>query len=85
MGLSDPHTTTAFDEHIGYAFHSSVNSISFHAQFYSRALILSLMVPGVCLTFTVLCAYAYTARHPVSQQHLNRVSFRLLVYALIAK
>ncbi|KAJ7884899.1 hypothetical protein B0H13DRAFT_2045368 [Mycena leptocephala] len=65
MGLSDQHTTTAFDEHIG-------------------ALILSLMVPGVCLTFTVLCAYAYTAWHPVSQQHLNRVSFRLLVYALIA-
>ncbi|KAJ7736426.1 hypothetical protein B0H16DRAFT_1891928 [Mycena metata] len=66
MGLSDHHTTTAFDEHIA-------------------VLILSLMVPGVCLTFTVLCAYAYTAWHPVSQQHLNRVSFRLLVYALIAK
>ncbi|KAF7344111.1 hypothetical protein MVEN_01700900 [Mycena venus] len=65
MGLSDQHTTIAFDEHI-------------------VALILSVMVPGVFLTFTVLCAYAYTAWHSVSQQHLNRVSFRLLVYALIA-
>ncbi|KAJ7138200.1 hypothetical protein C8R44DRAFT_976022, partial [Mycena epipterygia] len=47
-------------------------------------LILGLVVPGACLTFLVLCCYAYLAWHPVSKGHLNRVSFRLLVYALIA-
>ncbi|KAF7341176.1 hypothetical protein MVEN_01852500 [Mycena venus] len=48
------------------------------------SLILGLGIPGTCLTFFVLCAYAFAAWHPVSKHHLNRVSFRLLVYALIA-
>ncbi|KAJ7443195.1 hypothetical protein B0H11DRAFT_2093008 [Mycena galericulata] len=47
-------------------------------------LIQGLMIPGLCLTFLVLCAYAYAAWHPVSKNYLNRVSFRLLVYALVA-
>ncbi|KAJ6539835.1 hypothetical protein DFH09DRAFT_1176099 [Mycena vulgaris] len=47
-------------------------------------LIKALVIPGVCLTFIVLCTSAYASWHPVSRQHLNRVSFRLLVYALIA-
>ncbi|KAJ7639918.1 hypothetical protein B0H17DRAFT_1200094 [Mycena rosella] len=41
-------------------------------------------IPGVCLTFLVLCAYAYVYWHPVSRPSLNRVSFRLLVLALTA-
>ncbi|KAJ7858823.1 hypothetical protein B0H14DRAFT_3864262 [Mycena olivaceomarginata] len=49
-----------------------------------NALILGLGIPGTCLAFLVLCAYAYAAWHPVSKHHLNRVSFRLLVYALLA-
>ncbi|KAJ7464234.1 hypothetical protein B0H11DRAFT_2051772 [Mycena galericulata] len=47
-------------------------------------LIQGLMIPGLFLTFLVLCAYAYAAWHPVSRNYLNRVSFRLLVYALVA-
>ncbi|KAJ7465966.1 hypothetical protein FB451DRAFT_1178798 [Mycena latifolia] len=47
-------------------------------------LIEGLVIPGVGLTFLVLCAYAYAAWHPVSKDHLNRVSFRLLTYALLA-
>ncbi|KAJ7304670.1 hypothetical protein DFH08DRAFT_976663 [Mycena albidolilacea] len=47
-------------------------------------LILGLGIPGTCLAFLVLCAYAYAAWHPVSKHHLNRVSFRLLIYALLA-
>ncbi|KAJ7701149.1 hypothetical protein B0H17DRAFT_1046090 [Mycena rosella] len=46
-------------------------------------LIDGLVLPGVCLTIVVLCAFAYTAWHPVSRPHLNRVSFRLLCFALV--
>ncbi|KAJ6537732.1 hypothetical protein B0H19DRAFT_1240460 [Mycena capillaripes] len=50
-----------------------------------KALILGLGIPGTSLTFLVLCAYGFAAWHPSSKPHLNRVSFRLLVYALVAK
>ncbi|KAJ7500720.1 hypothetical protein B0H11DRAFT_2189159 [Mycena galericulata] len=43
-----------------------------------------LVIPGACLSFFLPCAYAYTYWHPASKQIVNRVSFRLLVYALIA-
>ncbi|KAJ6537753.1 hypothetical protein B0H19DRAFT_1382463 [Mycena capillaripes] len=49
-----------------------------------NALILGLGIPGTSLTFLVLCAYGFAAWHPSSKPHLNRVSFRLLVYALVA-
>ncbi|KAJ6549121.1 hypothetical protein DFH09DRAFT_1366946 [Mycena vulgaris] len=44
----------------------------------------ALILPGVGLTFIVLALYAYAAWNPVSRKHLDRVSFRLLVYALLA-
>ncbi|KAJ7082660.1 hypothetical protein B0H15DRAFT_1024425 [Mycena belliarum] len=41
------------------------------------------IITGLCLTFLILCGFAYTALHPASKHHLNRVSFRLLTYALL--
>ncbi|KAJ6559400.1 hypothetical protein DFH09DRAFT_1161538, partial [Mycena vulgaris] len=46
--------------------------------------ILALILPGVGLTIIVLALYAYAAWNPVSRNHLDRVSFRLLVYTLLA-
>ncbi|KAF7360857.1 hypothetical protein MSAN_01115100 [Mycena sanguinolenta] len=47
-------------------------------------IILGLIIPGVGLTTLVLSLYAYAAWKPVSRRYLDRVSFRLLTYALIA-
>ncbi|KAJ7088771.1 hypothetical protein B0H15DRAFT_286056 [Mycena belliarum] len=44
----------------------------------------TLVITGICLTFLVLCAFAYTALHSAAKHHLNRVSFRLLTCALVA-
>ncbi|KAJ7049359.1 hypothetical protein C8F01DRAFT_1184026 [Mycena amicta] len=49
-----------------------------------RRLVLGLVIPGGALTTILLIIYAYAAWHPVSRSHLDRVSFRLLVYALLA-
>ncbi|KAJ7133289.1 hypothetical protein C8R44DRAFT_22389 [Mycena epipterygia] len=46
--------------------------------------ILGLIIPGVGLTIAVLVLYARAAWHEPSRRHLDRVSFRLLVYALLA-
>ncbi|KAJ7138183.1 hypothetical protein C8R44DRAFT_868507 [Mycena epipterygia] len=46
---------------------------------------LTLAIAGVSLSAFILSAFAYLAWNRVSRPHLNRVSFRLLVYALIAK
>ncbi|KAJ6481537.1 hypothetical protein C8R47DRAFT_1218316 [Mycena vitilis] len=43
---------------------------------------LGVSVPGVALTVLLLCAIAYLQWNSVSRPHLDRVSFRLLVYAL---
>ncbi|KAJ7649583.1 hypothetical protein B0H17DRAFT_1102218 [Mycena rosella] len=45
---------------------------------------LGLILPGLGLTLILLALYAYAAWYPVSRRHLDRVSFRLLVYALLA-
>ncbi|KAJ7473667.1 hypothetical protein B0H11DRAFT_2430118 [Mycena galericulata] len=55
-------------------------AIDFHLQ----ELILGLTIPGMVLTGLVLLAFGYTARNLNSRPHLNRVSFRLLVYAMIS-
>jgi hypothetical protein len=81
MGLSSPHTVGVFDDHVKCAFFRVNPTFAY----LPSALILGLGIPGTCLAFLVLCAYAYAAWHPVSKDHLNRVSFRLLVYALLAK
>ncbi|KAJ7750726.1 hypothetical protein DFH07DRAFT_1034124 [Mycena maculata] len=41
-------------------------------------------VSAIVFILLTLGAYAWTAWNPVSRPHLNRVSFRLLVYALVA-
>ncbi|KAJ7208220.1 hypothetical protein GGX14DRAFT_698017 [Mycena pura] len=51
----------------------------------SRALILGLIIPGFVLTVALLAMYGYAAWNLTSRPHLNRVSFRLLVYALVAQ
>ncbi|KAJ7088802.1 hypothetical protein B0H15DRAFT_286715 [Mycena belliarum] len=44
----------------------------------------SLVITGLSLTCVVLSGFAYTAVHPAAKNHLDRVSFRLLTYALLA-
>ncbi|KAJ7075223.1 hypothetical protein B0H15DRAFT_1027201 [Mycena belliarum] len=44
----------------------------------------TLTIIGLCLTCLILCGFAYTALHSASKHHLNRVSFRLLTYALLS-
>ncbi|KAJ6535864.1 hypothetical protein DFH09DRAFT_1283969 [Mycena vulgaris] len=51
---------------------------------HSTWVILALILPGAGLTIIVLALCAYAAWNPVSRKHLDRVSFRLLVYALLA-
>ncbi|KAJ6505072.1 hypothetical protein C8R45DRAFT_1181066 [Mycena sanguinolenta] len=46
--------------------------------------VLGLIVPGVGLTTVLLTLYGYAAWNPVSRRYLDRVSFRLLTYALVA-
>ncbi|KAJ7881859.1 hypothetical protein B0H13DRAFT_2344966 [Mycena leptocephala] len=45
---------------------------------------LGVSIPGVVLSVLLLAATAYLQWKPVSRPHLDRVSFRLLVYALVA-
>ncbi|KAF7326511.1 hypothetical protein MSAN_02508000 [Mycena sanguinolenta] len=51
---------------------------------FLNRVILGLMIPGVGLTTVLLVLYGYTAWKPVSRRYLDRVSFRLLTYALVA-
>ncbi|KAJ7347610.1 hypothetical protein DFH08DRAFT_937003 [Mycena albidolilacea] len=52
-------------------------------QIYERV-ILGLVIPGVTLTTALLTLCGYAAWNPVSRRYLDRVSFRLLIYALVA-
>lgn len=54
-------------------------------QSYSAKVVFGLTMPGLALTFVVLALYAYVALYPAPRRHLDRVSFRLLVYALLAQ
>ncbi|KAJ7852804.1 hypothetical protein B0H14DRAFT_3656745 [Mycena olivaceomarginata] len=65
-------------------------SLSLHArsesdwsQIFTRV-VLGLIIPGLVLTTALLAPYAYTAWKVVSRRYLDRVSFRLLTYALVA-
>ncbi|KAJ6544455.1 hypothetical protein B0H19DRAFT_301214 [Mycena capillaripes] len=46
--------------------------------------VLGLTIPGISLTAALLILFGYAALNPASRRHLDRVSFRLLVYALVA-
>jgi hypothetical protein len=50
-----------------------------------RDVTLGLSIPGVALSVSLLAAIAFLQWNPVSRPYLDRVSFRLLVYALVAK
>ncbi|KAJ7021872.1 hypothetical protein C8F04DRAFT_1139610 [Mycena alexandri] len=47
-------------------------------------LIIAFAAAAVAFISSILAAYAWTAYNPVSRPYLNRVSFRLLIYALVA-
>ncbi|KAJ7844282.1 hypothetical protein B0H13DRAFT_2096826, partial [Mycena leptocephala] len=47
-------------------------------------IVLGLVISGVSSTAVLLILYGYAAWNPVSRRYLDRVSFRLLVYALLA-
>ncbi|KAF7350633.1 hypothetical protein MSAN_01623500 [Mycena sanguinolenta] len=49
-----------------------------------RVVVLGILIPGIVLSFMVLMAFAYAASQRSSRPHLHRVSFRLLVYALLS-
>ncbi|KAJ6455342.1 hypothetical protein C8R47DRAFT_1166262 [Mycena vitilis] len=57
-------------------------SFSLQNNLFSRLLV-GLLVPGVTLTTGLLILYGCLAWNPVSRRYLDRVSFRLLVYALL--
>ncbi|KAJ7465902.1 hypothetical protein FB451DRAFT_1261303 [Mycena latifolia] len=46
--------------------------------------LLGVTIPTLALSGLLLVAFAYLAWNPASRPHLNRVSFRLLVYAIIS-
>ncbi|KAF7340515.1 hypothetical protein MSAN_02123000 [Mycena sanguinolenta] len=50
----------------------------------SNQVLLGLIIPGGGLTTVLLGLYGYAAWKPVSRRYLDRVSFRLLTYALVA-
>ncbi|KAJ7510844.1 hypothetical protein B0H11DRAFT_1033898 [Mycena galericulata] len=56
------------------------NALDAHMQ----DVVLTFAITGVVLPAMLLLAIAYAAWNPISRHHLNRVSFRLLVCALIA-
>ncbi|KAF7340507.1 hypothetical protein MSAN_02122100 [Mycena sanguinolenta] len=65
-------------------------SLALDSRSWSRAppmftqIVLGLIIPGVGLTAVLLSLYGYAAWKPVSRRYLDRVSFRLLTYALVA-
>ncbi|KAJ7430606.1 hypothetical protein B0H11DRAFT_1942758 [Mycena galericulata] len=53
-------------------------------QIFTRV-ILGLVTPGFGLTVVLLALFSYAAWNPGSRRYVDRVSFRLLTYALIAQ
>jgi uncharacterized membrane protein len=51
----------------------------------SPRVILGLIIPGLGLNTALLALFGYATWNVVSRRHLNRVSFRLLTYALVAQ
>ncbi|KAJ6493356.1 hypothetical protein C8R45DRAFT_989555 [Mycena sanguinolenta] len=49
-----------------------------------RIVVLGILISGIIFSAMVLMAFAYTASKRRSRAHLHRVSFRLLVYALVS-
>jgi hypothetical protein len=51
----------------------------------SPRVILGLIIPGLGLTTALLALFGYAAWNMASRRYLDRVSFRLLTYALVAQ
>ncbi|KAJ7314297.1 hypothetical protein DFH08DRAFT_895903 [Mycena albidolilacea] len=58
-------------------------SWSLNPRIYLRV-ILGLIIPGLVLSTTLLALFGYATWNVVSRRYLDRVSFRLLTYALVA-
>ncbi|KAJ7088769.1 hypothetical protein B0H15DRAFT_930845 [Mycena belliarum] len=85
---SEPHVRLArdFDKHyVGTLLQTlSQPHVPGNFDMHIGTLYRALVITGLTLNILVLCAFAYTALHSAAKQHLNRVSFRLLTYALVA-
>ncbi|KAJ7082678.1 hypothetical protein B0H15DRAFT_952386 [Mycena belliarum] len=86
--LPEPHVRLAGDfenKHVGSIFQAlSEPHVPGNFDNHIGTLFNVPTITGLCLTFLILCGFAYTALRPASRHHLNRVSFRLLTYALLA-
>ncbi|KAJ7082664.1 hypothetical protein B0H15DRAFT_436378 [Mycena belliarum] len=85
--LPEPHVRLAGDfenKHVGSILQAlSEPHVPGNFDNYIGTLFLTLATTGLCLTCLTLFGFAYAALHPASKHHLNRVSFRLLTYALL--
>ncbi|KAJ6539887.1 hypothetical protein DFH09DRAFT_1368687 [Mycena vulgaris] len=62
-----------------------MSSKQLHLLAIIHDVMLGVAITGVALSVLLLAAFAYLAWNPISRPHLNRVSFRLIVYAIISK
>ncbi|KAF8142618.1 hypothetical protein K438DRAFT_1994782 [Mycena galopus ATCC 62051] len=61
-----------------------MSSSEHHLVILINDVTLGVSIPGVALSIPLLAAIAYLLWNPVSRPHLDRVSFRLLIYAIAA-
>ncbi|KAJ7871057.1 hypothetical protein B0H13DRAFT_1895949 [Mycena leptocephala] len=77
MSTSREHVPSSFDNHLRLGPLTDASTLH-------RDLILWILIPGIVFSSMVLTAFAYTASQRRSRPHLHRVSFRLLVYAMVS-
>ncbi|KAJ7852808.1 hypothetical protein B0H14DRAFT_3656746 [Mycena olivaceomarginata] len=65
------------------SLHDTSKSSVLDSKTYTRVT-LGLIIPGLGVTTALLALYGYAAWNLVSRRYLDRVSFRLLTYALVA-
>jgi hypothetical protein len=79
-------------EHLLALIACVISSVDFLYTFFllilpslCRDVTFGVSIPGVALSVLLLIAIAYLQWNTCSRPYLNRVSFRLLTYALVAK
>jgi hypothetical protein len=85
MGLNSLHNFTPEDSIFVYVLQCHPYPLLDSLRVYSAHVMMGFSLPGTCLSVIVLAAFAVVAWNPVSRPYLDRVSFRLLTYAIIAK